>query len=375
MTGGPWRASRVWAYAAWLLTACTGQGPSPQWSGWTMDPARYARYFQEWSRGNEHLLITFGASGISDTTGIFQLSPDGNFSSGPARAKRLTVPLKRVVLRSTTHAPFFSMLASAGTVVGCAHAELLRDPALTVLRDAGRIREIATGDGLDREQLAVLHPEVLFSYPFGRTASDRTVPGMTTVEVGEYLEPHPLGRAEWLKVFGAFLGKERMADSLFDAIAARYDSVRGMMPEDTGRPSVFFGSSWKGTWSVPSGNSYMAKLITDAGARYLFADRRADGNIDIDLETALSVGARAGYWGRILAQDHPVTAADVAGDDVRIMALPAFAEHRCFSANSLESDLFGQAVLEPDVVLMDLRGIVHPELAEGRPPVYFKPVQ
>jgi hypothetical protein len=41
----------------------------------------------------------------------------------------------------------------------------------------------------------------------------------------------------------------------------------------------------------------------------------------------------------------------------------------------MESDLFGQAVLEPDVVLMDLRGIFHPELAEGRSPVYFKPVQ
>jgi len=321
------------------------------------------------------LLITFGAGGVADTTGIFQLSTDGSFSAGPLRALRLNVPLTRVALQSTTHASYLSALGAGASVVACAHADALRDPALVALRDQGRITEIATGDGLDREQLAVLRPEALFSYPFGKAASDRAVPGLVTMEVSEYLEPDPLGRAEWVKLFGTLLGKERMADSLFDAIAARYDSVRGMVAPDAQRPAVFFGSSWKGTWSVPSGKSYMAKLIADAGAHYLFADRRSEGNSDIDLETALAVGAKADYWGRIMAQDRSVTAMDVAGEDVRIMALPAFTDHHCFSANSAESDLFGQAGLEPDVVLLDLLGIFHPELAQGQTPVYFKPVQ
>ncbi len=375
MSAGPWRA--LWALVGviLLLVDCAAPDPSSQWSGWTLRPARYARFFQEWTHGDERLLITFGAGGDHDTTGIYQLSPDGNFSPGPSHATRLQVPLERVVLRSTTHAPFFTALKAGGTVVGCAHADLLRDPAMVALRVAGRIKEIATGDGLDREQLVMLRPEVLFSYPFGKTASDQPIAGLTTVDIGEYLEPHPLGRAEWLNVFGLFLAKEHMADSLFAAIAMRYDSIRNMVPGNAQRPRVFFGSSWKGTWSVPAGNSYMAKLITDAGARYLFADRASEGNIDIDLETALATGAKADYWGRILAQEQSVTAADVAGDDDRITALPAFVEHHCFSGNSAESDLFGQAVLEPDSVLLDLLEIFHPELAEDHSPVYFKPVQ
>ena len=372
---GPVRASWASALGACLLASCSGSAPTSSFSGWTLRPAKHARYFQEWSRGDERLLITFGAGGVADTTGIYQLSPNGVFSAAPARTVRLKVPLTRVALHSTTHASYLSALGGSATVVACAHAGMLRDPALVALRDKGLITEIATGDGLDREQLAALRPAVLFSYPYGKTANDRAVPGVATVDVSEYLEPDPLGRAEWLKLFGTFLRKERVADSLFDAIAARYDSARSMVPPDAQRPSVFFGSSWKGTWSVPSGDSYMAKLIADAGAHYLFADRRSDGNIDIDLETALATGAKADFWGRILFLDHTATAADVAGDDARIMALPAFTEHHCFSANSAESDLFGEAGLQPDVVLLDLLGIFHPELAKGRAPVYFKPVQ
>ena len=140
-------------------------------------------------------------------------------------------------------------------------------------------------------------------------------------------------------------------------------------------PQVFFGSSWKGTWSVPAGNSYMAHLIADAGGRYLFADRPATGNVDLGLEAVLTTGARAQRWGRILELDRPVTKADVAGDDRRVLDLPVFADTGVFYGNSAESDLFGQAALEPDAVLKDLIGIFRPAMAMGRKPVYFKPLQ
>jgi iron complex transport system substrate-binding protein len=138
---------------------------------------------------------------------------------------------------------------------------------------------------------------------------------------------------------------------------------------------VFFGSAWKGAWSVPAGNSYMARLIGDAGGKYLFADRKADGNMDLSLETVLEQGAVARYWGRILDRPAPVTPLDVAAGDARIAALPAFKQQGCFYASSAESDLFGQAGLEPDVLLRDLIGIFRPALANGRVPVYFKPLQ
>src|SRR5690606_93742 len=107
-------------------------------------------------------------------------------------------------------------------------------------------------------------------------------------------------------------------------------------------------------------------LIEDAGGQYLFAAYQAQGNLDIDLETVLDAGGEARYWGRILDQPAPVTAADIAGHDGRIMALPVFRERGGFYASSAESDLFGQAGLEPDVVLRDLIDIFHPAASRGR---------
>lgn len=361
-----------------LLSASPGCGRRPPpaiGDGWAREPLRFARYFQLWERGAERMLLTFGPGGTADTTGIFVIGGNGPAAVLPRRAVRLAHPLGRVALMSTTHASFIAALGRAGAVAGCAHADRLRDPLVAALAQAGKLEELATADGLDRERVLMLGPDALFTYPYGNEGNLKALGNLPVVPISEYLEKHPLGRAEWVRAFGVLLGRERAADSLFRGIAERYQTALDAVAGEKARPSVFFGSAWKGTWSVPAGNSYMAQLIGDAGGRYLFADRQAVGNIDLDIETALTVGAGARFWGRILDQAPPVTASDVAGDDARILGLPAFQGHGAFCANSSESDVFGQAGLEPDVVLLDLVGIFHPGLAQGRKPVYFRPVQ
>lgn len=357
------------------LWACTPPERPAGWAGWERKPLQAAEFFQLWQRGEDRLLITFGPGGTADTTGKFLLLQPGEADNHPAGAVRLPHPLERVALLSTTHASFLSALGLADAVVGCAGTGRLRDAQVAARAQAGRIAEIGSADGIDRERMLMLAPEALFSYPYGTEGKQAAMGALPVVPVAEYLERHPLGRAEWVRAFGMLMGREQQADQLFQGIQARYEAVAAAVPRDTVAPAVFFGSSWKGLWSVPAGNSYMAQLIADAGGHYLLADRQAGGNIDLDLETVLTVGAKARYWGRILEMDRAVTLADVAGDDGRVLALPAFAGQGAFCGNSAESDLFGQAGLEPDVVLRDLVGIFRPALRENRPFVYFRPVQ
>lgn len=359
-----------------LLTAgCERAGKNPGSEGWKQEPMARARFFQIWGQEGDRMLITFGAGGATDTTGVFVLSRRTLGKGLPAGAVVFKEALRRVVLQSTTHASFITLLGGTDAVVGCAHTGELLDEVLLEKVRAGEVREIGSADGVDRERVLMLAPDALFTYPYGSGDRSRSIAGVPEVPIAEYLEEHPLGRAEWLRAFGVLLGKEALADSLFAGIKERYEQAAVSVPEGEGGPWVFFGSSWKGVWSVPAGNSYMARLIADAGGRYLFADRAAPGNIDIDLETVLQEGAKADCWGRVLVQDGPVSLADLAGQDGRILRLRAFKDHGCFYANSGQSDLFGQAVLEPDEVLRDLIGIFHPQLGGGRAPVYYKPVQ
>lgn len=358
----------LWAGCA--ATPCTGG-----WPGWEQLPLQHAEYFQLWKNGDARLLLTFGPGGTSDTTGLFVLATANAPAAVPHGAAVLRQPLERVALWSTTHASFITALGSADAIVGCAYTGRLRDSLVAARARAGKVEEIATADGLDRERLMLLSPEALFTYPYGTEAKGPALGAVLPISIAEYLEPHPLGRAEWVRAFGVLLGKEEQAAQLFNGVTERYGAARSSVPQDGGGPYVFFGSAWQGTWSVPAGNSYMAHLIADAGGRYLFADRDAEGNMDVDLETVINKGGKADRWGRVLELDHPATVSDVAGGDARILSLPALRNGGAFYGNSTESDLFGQAGLEPDVVLLDLIGIFRPSLRDGRKPVYFKPVQ
>ncbi len=368
----PWRCRTVLPLLL-LLGACRPPAAEVGWKGWDRTPVQYARYFQLLKKDGATVLLTFGPGGDRDTTGRIGLASQGGAVFPPGTVQLPEGPL-RLALLSTTHASYLSALGMAGQVVGCAHLGRLRDPAVDSLARKGKVTEIGSAEGVDREKILALRPDVLFSYPYGQqgAALPRT---LAVVPVTEYLEPHPLGRAEWLLAFGAMTGQDSLAAALFEAIEDRYRKTAQAVPASAVKPAVFFGSAWRGVWSVPAGNSYMAQLIADAGGRYLFADQPSTGNFDISLEKVLAVGAGARFWGRVLDQPGPITAADVAGGDARLLALPAFRGKGCFYASSAESDLFGKAALEPDVVLQDLVSIFHPAPAHGHTPVYFRPVQ
>lgn len=346
------------------------------WDGWEQEPLEAAAYFELWHHNQDRLLLTFGPGGPTDTTGIFGMGKAGSLTAFPKGTVLLATPLERVVLASTTHASFLSALGKAEAAVGCAHLDRLRDTTMARLAAQGKLLEVASSEGVDRERVLLLTPQALFVSPYMLRNEPPGLEGLPMVPIAEYLEPHPLGRAEWIRAVGLMMGAEERARTIFEGIAQRYrNRARRAASEPDDRPVVFFGSSWRGTWSVPSGNSYMAQLIHDAGAHYVFADTRGEGNIDLDPERVLLAGQQVDWWGRILGMPGPVSRSDVAGHDARVEGLPAFQRGHVFYGSSAQTDLFGQAALEPDVVLADLIALFHPGSMGAWTPVYFKQAQ
>ena len=304
----------------------------------------YATHFTILGSGDERRLIVFGHGGTADTVSDV----------------RIDSALQRIATISTTHAAFISALGGTDRIVATAQADQVRDPALREAIAAGRVLDIGTADGLDREKLIALKPDAVLGYPFGGESGTLKSMGIPVVQISEYLEEHPLGRAEWIRFFGVLLGKEREADSLFNGIVVRYEEVRKSVPRDT-LPTVLFGSVWQGQWFVPPGNSYMAKLIEDAGGRYLFADRKGDGNITLDMETMIKEGSQADVWGMVTDEQTSMPWPELfTKGDERIDRFKSVQTTRLFVGNSTKADLFGKALLEPDLMLGDLRNILNP---------------
>lgn len=116
------------------------------------------------------------------------------------------------------------------------------------------------------------------------------------VERSSY-EPHPLGRTEWMKLYGALLGKEEKAQEEFQKQAdqlARIESEEG-----TGKTVAFFYISSNGYANVRKANDYVAKMIELAGGTYIFNDLKDDENslstMNMDMEEFYARARNADY--------------------------------------------------------------------------------
>ena len=87
------------------------------------------------------------------------------------------------------------------------------------------------------------------------------------IEYSSY-ESHPLGRTEWIKLYGAMLNREEQAAAFFDEQAAIIDELRGF--ENTGKTVAYFYLSSDGSVVVRSSTDYVAKMIEIAGGKYIF---------------------------------------------------------------------------------------------------------
>ena len=89
------------------------------------------------------------------------------------------------------------------------------------------------------------------------------------VERSSY-EGDPLGRMEWLKLYGVLLDKEAEADALYQA---QLENLSGVLEQEgTGKTVAFFYITSNGTANVRKSGDYVAKMIRMAGGEYIFRD-------------------------------------------------------------------------------------------------------
>ncbi len=115
------------------------------------------------------------------------------------------------------------------------------------------------------------------------------------VEHSSY-ESHPLGRTEWLKLYGVLLGKEDMADELFQEQVEKLKSVEDS--DNTGKTVAFFYINSIGAANVRKSNDYVSKMIELAGGKYIFdnlGDENALSTMNMQMEEFYAGAKDADY--------------------------------------------------------------------------------
>ena len=89
-------------------------------------------------------------------------------------------------------------------------------------------------------------------------------------------EPHPLGRTEWVKLYGVLTGKEEEAKDAFEDQKAYVKELEDI--ENTGKTVAFFYVTSAGTVSVRKSGDYVPKMIGIAGGNYVFDNLKGEEN-------------------------------------------------------------------------------------------------
>ena len=122
--------------------------------------------------------------------------------------------------------------------------------------------------------------------------------GITVLVDYASTESHPLGRIEWVKLYGTLLGKEAEAEQIFDAQVKTYAEIEQQM-QKSDQSVVIFYLTENGAASVRSPSDYMVKMIAAAGGNYVFDDLETDGkkttSMTIQMETFYARAKSADY--------------------------------------------------------------------------------
>lgn len=125
-------------------------------------------------------------------------------------------------------------------------------------------------------------------------------------------EPHPLGRTEWIKLYGVLTDREQEAEAFFEKQAEVMDSMEEI--EDTGKTVVFFYLNTDGTVVVRKSDDYIPAMIEIAGGHYVFADlENTESNspsVDLTMEEFYSQAVDADYLIYNAAIDNPIQSID-----------------------------------------------------------------
>lgn len=314
-----------------------------------------------------------GATDESDATFTFQLT------SEPIRrsANVVPVPVRRIVCLSSTHLGFLAELEALDVVVGVSLLNHVANADIRRKVESGEVLTLGVDAQLDVERLIALDPDVVVA--FGLTPSDldpfapAIAAGIPVILCADYTEPTPLGRAEWIKFFGLLVGKEELAERRFQAIREEYLRLTALARGASTKPTVFLNSSYQGIWYQAGGQSYMAKFLEDAGAKYLWKEDQSDRVLPLDFEAVLMKASTADYW---LNPGFWSTLADGLSNDPRYSSFQAFQSGAVYNHNRLGdlstgNDFFERGAARPDLVLADLLHIFHPELLPDHQAVWY----
>lgn len=292
---------------ALLLCACGQQDPGqqdPEYRDLPLEP--YTPPAISWNdvQWDEHLELEYAQMFSVDYSGNFKritidqnvyvLVPEGGqpFLDMPENVTVLRQPLQNIYLQATAAMDCFRQLDAidAVTLSGTQAEGWYIEEAREAMEE-GKMVFAGKYSAPDYELILskncdlALESTMIYHNPEVKEQLERC--GIPVLVERSSYESHPLGRMEWIKLYGVLLGKESEAAAYYDRQLEQLAPV--LEQENTGKTVAFFAVNSNGSVTVRKSGDYIAKAIDLAGGVYVFQDLTEEENalstMNIQMET------------------------------------------------------------------------------------------
>lgn len=293
----------------------------------------------------------------------------------------IRTPVERIICLSTSHIAFMDVLGELDKITAVSGGEYITHPEIRRGLEEGRIADVGYGTNLNYEEIIRQKPDVVMVYGvdseitgFLNKFSDLEIPAVLNAE---FLESNPLGKAEWIRFAAALFHKEQLADSIFGSIKDRYLNLKSVSGGRQNKPVVMMGLPYRDAWWVPGGDSYMARLIADAGGTYQGRGNSSRESFVISFEEALTWASGADIWLNVgmVSRKEEILALDSRFNRFGVFNSGKIYNNNHRSTEAGGNDFWESGTIAPDRVLEDLIRIFHPGLLPSGSLFYYQEVQ
>ncbi|SFS32838.1 ABC transporter substrate-binding protein [Lutibacter maritimus] len=333
---------------------------------------KYAKGFEIQQFNDYKKVIIKAPYNGSKETFEFILTPNKT-----TKNNEITIPVNSIVVTSTTHIPMLELLNVENKLIGYPNTDYVSSVKTRALINNGKIKELGNEESINTELLLDLNPNVVMGFSINSNSkmfSTIQQFGIPVILNGDWLEETPLGRAEWIKLFGVLFNKEKQADSIFNEIEKNYLEAKSIALNATNQPTIISGGLFKDIWNLPAGNSFEATFLKDANTNYLWKNTEGKGSLSLNIENVFEKGKDADIW---ISPSFHTSLEDLKTSNAIYSQFNAFKNKTIYSFINKRGEkggfiYFELAPARPDLVLKDIIKIAHPELLKDYELTFFE---
>lgn len=209
------------------------------------------------------------------------------------------LPLKNIAIMSSSAIGFIESLNALENIEMVYNSNWIFSPKIHELIQNKTIRDAGNSASANIEKLLVAEPDAVITFSDPNQAKlmeSIKKANIPVIYMDEYLEKTPLGKSEYLKLFGVLLGKESKADALFSVIKTDYNLLKEKASNVKAKPTVFAEIMRGDIWYMPGGTSFQSEYFKDSGADYLWKNNTKSGTINLNFEQVFEKAEKADIW-------------------------------------------------------------------------------